>query len=94
MGLCQNLSFQKYFSCSNLFLIRTFFQDLSLHFLRRFVGWPVMSKFSLNHVYPFIGLNFVLVLLLSGFIVHETITALKVIGMIFVVAGIIVSSQG
>jgi len=53
-----------------------------------------MTKFSLNHVYPFIGLNFVLVLLLSGYIFHETITALKVIGMNFVVAGILISSQG
>jgi drug/metabolite transporter (DMT)-like permease len=62
-------------------------------FLAPLCWMAAMLKFSLNHVYPFIGLNFVLVLLLIGFIVHETINALKVIGMIFVVAGILVSSH-
>jgi multidrug transporter EmrE-like cation transporter len=53
-----------------------------------------MTKFSLNHAYPFMGLNFVLVLLLSGFLFHESITILKVIGVILIVTGIIIGSQG
>jgi drug/metabolite transporter (DMT)-like permease len=63
-------------------------------FLASLCWMAAMTKFSLNHAYPFMGLNFVFVLLLSGFLFHETINALKVIGIILVVIGIIIGSQG
>jgi len=82
-----------------LFLLRLFVDPYILSgFISAFFAslcWmAAMTKFSLNHAYPFMGLNFVLILLFSGLFFHETITAPKVIGIILVVTGIIIGSQG
>ena len=53
-----------------------------------------MTKLELSHAYPFIGLTFVLVLILSGVFFHEAITLPKVIGIALVVVGIAIGSQG
>jgi len=53
-----------------------------------------MTKFELSYAYPFMSLSFVLVLGLSAPLLHEAITAPKVIGMALIVAGIIIGSQG
>jgi len=53
-----------------------------------------LTKFELTYAYPFMSLSFVLVLGLSVPLLHEAITAPKVIGMALIVAGIIIGSQG
>ena len=53
-----------------------------------------MTKFELSYAYPFMSLSFVLVLGLSAPLLHETITAPKVIGIALIVAGIIIGSRG
>ena len=53
-----------------------------------------MTKFEISHAYPFMSLNFVLVLLLSAVFFNETITLLKVAGLALIILGIIVGSQG
>jgi len=53
-----------------------------------------MTKFELSYAYPFVGLTFVLVLGLSAVFFHETITTPKVLGIVLIVAGIIIGSQG
>lgn len=63
-------------------------------FLASLCWMAAMTKFSLSHAYPFMGLNFVLVLLLSGFLFGESINALKVIGIVLIVTGIVIGSQG
>jgi len=82
-----------------LFLLKLFFDPYILSgfisaFLASLCWMAAMTKFSLNHAYPFMGLNFVLILLLSGFLFHESITTLKVLGVILIVAGIVIGSQG
>lgn len=59
------------------------------------VSWmAAMTKLELSHAYPFIGLTFVLVLILSSVFFHEAITLPKAIGIALVVAGIAIGSQG
>jgi multidrug transporter EmrE-like cation transporter len=53
-----------------------------------------MTKLQLSHAYPFMSATFVLVLMLSGVLFHEPITAPKIIGLGLIVSGIIVGSQG
>lgn len=53
-----------------------------------------MTKFELSYAYPFMSLSFVIVLILSCTLLHETINLPKIIGLIFIVCGIIISSQG
>lgn len=53
-----------------------------------------VSKLQLSHAYPFMSLAFVLVLVLSGFFFNEPITVPKIVGVLLIVLGIVVSSQG
>ncbi len=52
-----------------------------------------LTRFDLSHAYPFMALSFVFVLLLSGWFFHESVTTLKVIGVVMIVAGIAIGSQ-
>jgi multidrug transporter EmrE-like cation transporter len=52
-----------------------------------------MTKFDLSYAYPFQTLSFVLVVLLSIWLFGEPITVHKLVGMVLIVSGILVSSQ-
>lgn len=59
------------------------------------MAWmAAMTQLELSHAYPFMGLTFILVLLLSGFFFQEPVTLTKIIGVALIVAGIAVGSQG
>ncbi len=59
------------------------------------LAWmAAMTKFELSHAYPFMSLNFVIVLLLSGWLLSEPITFAKVIGVAMIVSGTIVAANG
>lgn len=60
-----------------------------------FICWiGAMTRFQLSYAYPFTSLSFVLVLLLSSVLFHDTITIPKVLGMAFIIIGVVVGSQG
>ncbi len=59
------------------------------------MAWMVaMTKFELSYAYPFTSLNFVVVLLLSGWILHEPLGIQKYIGIFFIVLGTTVAARG
>lgn len=59
------------------------------------MAWmAAMTQLQLSHAYPFMGLTFVLVLLLSAFFFQEPVTLTKIIGVSLIVVGIAVGSQG
>jgi multidrug transporter EmrE-like cation transporter len=53
-----------------------------------------MTKLDLSHAYPFTSATFVLVIILGGTLFAEPITWPKLVGMILVIAGIAIGSQG
>ena len=53
-----------------------------------------VSRLPLSHAYPFMSLNFVLVLLGAAVFFHEAITPAKALGLTFIVAGLIVAGRG
>ncbi|NOT83803.1 MAG: EamA family transporter [Methylococcaceae bacterium] len=58
------------------------------------VFWiAAMTKFDISYAYPFMSLAFVLVLILSAWLFKESITVNKIIGMAFIVVGIIITSR-
>jgi multidrug transporter EmrE-like cation transporter len=60
-----------------------------------FLCWmAAMTKFDLSYAYPFMSLSFVFVLILSTLFFHEPVTAAKVLGVIFIMAGIIIGAKG
>jgi multidrug transporter EmrE-like cation transporter len=57
--------------------------------------WMIaMSRLQLSYAYPFMSLSFVSVLLLSAVFFHEPITLNKVIGLGFIIGGIVITSLG
>ncbi len=59
------------------------------------LSWMVaMTKFEISHAYPFTSLSFVIVMICSSVFFNEGISLLKVVGLSFVVVGIIIGSQG
>jgi multidrug transporter EmrE-like cation transporter len=60
-----------------------------------FLCWAAaMTKFELSYAYPFMSASFVLVMVMSALVFHETVTPAKVVGLAFIVIGIIVASRG
>jgi multidrug transporter EmrE-like cation transporter len=59
-----------------------------------FLAWAVaLSKLEVSHAYPFISSTFVLVSLVGWFIFHESFSIAKLIGLMLIVLGIVLSSQ-
>lgn len=59
------------------------------------VFWmAAMTKLQLSHAYPFMSLAFVLVMVASAVFFSEPITLLKITGIVLVVVGLVVGSQG
>ncbi len=63
-------------------------------FLASLAWMAAMTKFDISHAYPFMSLNFVLVILAGGLLFHEAITPYKLAGLALIVAGLIVGSRG
>lgn len=70
------------------------FSGFAAAFLASLAWMAAMTKFDLSHAYPFMSLNFVVVLLLSGWLLNEEITMQKVIGMTLIVLGTVVAARG
>ena len=53
-----------------------------------------ISRLELSRAYPFMALNFLLVGLLAVPLFGETITPAKLTGLVLIIAGLVISSQG
>jgi len=76
----------------SLFYDPGIFSGFFAAFLASLAWMAAMTKFDLSHAYPFMSLNFVLVLLLSGLIFSESVTTNKIVGVTFIVIGTLISS--
>jgi multidrug transporter EmrE-like cation transporter len=63
-------------------------------FLASLAWMAAMTKFDLSHAYPFMSLNFVVVLLLSGWLLSEPASIQKIVGIAFIVIGTVVAARG
>lgn len=63
-------------------------------FLASLSWMAAMTKFPLSHAYPFMSLNFVIVLLLSAWVLSEPLTAQKCLGVALIVLGTVIAARG
>ena len=63
-------------------------------FLASLAWMAAMTKFDLSHAYPFMSLTFVFVLLLSGWLLSESLSVPKVVGVALIVVGTVVAARG
>lgn len=70
------------------------FSGFAAAFLASLAWMGAMTKFDLSHAYPFMSLNFVVVLFLSGWLLSEPMTLQKVFGVALIVLGTVVAARG
>lgn len=70
------------------------FSGLVATFVSGLCWMATMSKLEIGYAYPFTSLGFVLVVLLSHFLFGESLDAWRICGVLLIVAGITVASQG
>jgi len=63
-------------------------------FISMLIWLYVLSRMELSFAYPFVALNYVLILFGSYFLLKETITPMKVIGVAVIVIGVYLISRG
>lgn len=63
-------------------------------FLASLAWMAAMTRFQLSEAYPFMGLNFVLVLALSVMLLGENINIHKIVGVALIVCGIVAVARG
>ena len=54
----------------------------------------VLSAVDLSFAYPFIGLTYVLILLVSKFVLKEDVNPVRWVGALIITAGVVVISRG
>lgn len=70
------------------------FSGFAAAFLASLAWMAAMTKFDLSHAYPFMSLNFVVVLVLSGWLLSEPMTLQKALGVGLIVIGTVVAARG
>lgn len=67
---------------------------LFLYFSSAAVWLFVLAKVDVSIAYPFVGLGFILTMILGYFIHHEPLTMVKILGTLLITAGVITISKG
>ena len=67
---------------------------LTLYFASAAVWLFVLAKVDVSFAYPFVGLGFVVTMLLAFFINGEVLSATKVVGTLFIAIGVAIMAQG
>lgn len=78
----------------SLLLDPAIFSGFAAAFLASLAWMAAMTKFDLSHAYPFMSLNFVVVLLLSGWLLSEPVSMQKLIGASLIVLGTLIAARG
>lgn len=69
------------------------FSGFAAAFLASLAWMAAMTKFDLSHAYPFMSLNFVVVLFLSGILLNESMNPAKWIGILLIVLGTVIAAK-
>lgn len=62
-------------------------------FIASLFWMAAMTKFEVSYAYPFMSGAFVLVFVFSAIFFHEAVTWQKILGLVLIVAGIILTSK-
>jgi len=70
------------------------FSGFIASFISLLAWWAALTKFELSYALPILSLNTVLLLILSGLVLGESISSSKVVGVGLIVLGTVVIAQG
>lgn len=77
-----------------LFLDPYIISSLASAGLAAVLWMAALSRLDLSQAYPLISLSFVLVMIFSFILFHEPMNTWKVSGIVLIIAGIVIGSQG
>jgi len=69
------------------------FSGFASAFVASLFWMAALSKFELSFAYPFMSLSFVLVFGISVLLFNDAVTMSKIVGLVFIVLGIFISSR-
>ena len=78
---------------AQLFLNPWIFVSISCTLLSGISWMLAMSRFEVSYAYPWVALNFILMLMFGVFLFGESFTAIKVLGTLLVIAGIVLIAR-
>lgn len=93
VGELPELTIDKIMFLTKLLFDPWIFSGFFAAFIASFFWMATMTKFDLSFAYPFMSGAFVLVFILSVFLFQEIVTWQKVIGLLFIVIGIVITSR-
>lgn len=81
-----------------VFLIKALFDpfimlSILLNLLAGILWMAAMSRFDISYAYPFMSISFPLILIISVYFFDESISVYKIVGLVLIIAGIIVTSR-
>lgn len=77
-----------------LFLDPYIISGIAAAFLASLAWMAAMTKFDLSHAYPFMSLNFAIVLVFSVLFLSEPLTVAKTLGIGLIIIGTVVAARG
>lgn len=92
-GLPENLE-GKLFFIAKLLISPWVLSALTATFLSGVAWMMTMTKFEISYAYPWISLNFVIVLICGVLLFGENFSTAKAIGTLLIMAGIVVLARG
>ncbi|OWT74939.1 MULTISPECIES: EamA family transporter [unclassified Achromobacter] len=87
-------AFEKIIFLTKIIFDPIIFSGFVSAFLAALSWMAAMTKFDLSHAYPFMALNFVIVLILSGWLLNEPLSVSKIVGTTLIVIGTVVVARG
>lgn len=100
MGMSNSVVLAAIQSEDTLLIIKTIMSNffviggLSLYFSSAAVWLLVLAKVEVSSAYPFVGLGFIITMLLAFFMNGETITVAKIIGTLCIAIGVVIIARG
>ncbi|MEE9356695.1 MAG: EamA family transporter [Methylococcaceae bacterium] len=92
-GELPSTSIKKLVFLGKLFLDPFLVSGLASAFIASLFWMAAMTKFDVSYAYPFMSAAFVLVLIFSAVFFKEPITMQKIVGLSFIVVGIVITSR-
>jgi len=84
---------EKLIYLAKLFLDPFLVSGLASAFIASLFWLMAMTKFEISYAYPFMSLAFVFVFIFSVCFFEETFTLHKVLGLLFIILGIVITSR-
>ncbi|OQX60386.1 MAG: hypothetical protein B5M52_00220 [Helicobacteraceae bacterium 4484_230] len=92
-GILPDLFYDKIVFLVKLLFDPWIFSGFLAAFIASFFWMAAMTKFDISYAYPFMSAAFVLVLILSVFLFQEPVSWQKIIGLLLIVSGIVITSR-